>query len=306
MTNKISREYKINKLIQISCLLLAAAIRIDAQKADFPKLTGPYLGQMPPGTMPTLFAPHLLPSSSFHTSPTFMPDGRETYWKMQGTTTISMMKIVDDLWTPPAEISLSSVLKDFRDPMISPDGKRMFFLSKGKLPFQSEEKENIWGVERKGDGWSEPQPLNERINSHRIHWQVSSASNRNLYFTSRNTGIEDIYCSVFRHGEYQNPERLENTINSENMCETTPYVSPDESFLIFSRWNPKDSGQPIQALMSFRTKSGHWDTPRKLDFLGYCLCPQVTSDGQYLFFIGDGFIIKWVSAKFIEELRPTE
>jgi len=97
MTNKISREYKINKLIQISCLLLAAAIRIDAQKADFPKLTGPYLGQMPPGTMPTLFAPHLLPSSSFHTSPTFMPDGRETYWKMQGTTTISMMKIVDDL-----------------------------------------------------------------------------------------------------------------------------------------------------------------------------------------------------------------
>ena len=36
------------KLILISCLLVAA-ITINAQQTDFPKLTGPYLGQKPPG-----------------------------------------------------------------------------------------------------------------------------------------------------------------------------------------------------------------------------------------------------------------
>jgi hypothetical protein len=65
------------------------------------------------------FAPHILPATSFHTSPTFMPDGQEAYWKMQGTSTISMMKIADGLWTAPVEISLSSALKDFRDPYFS-------------------------------------------------------------------------------------------------------------------------------------------------------------------------------------------
>jgi len=292
----------------VGFFFLAAASMFPQQK-DTLKLTGPYLGQKPPGTTPEIFAPDILPSSNYHTTPTFMPDGGEAYWKMQETNTISMMKIVDGIWTVPAEVTLSSGLKDFRDPFLSPDGKRMFFLSKGKLAYQSEEKENIWYVERKADGWSEPQPLNEGINFHKLHWRVSVASNGNLYFTSRMSGIEDIYYSAYRDGEYQKPERLGGVINTEEMCETTPYISRDESYLIFSRYDLKDKSGQIQSYISFRTKSGLWDTPRKFEHLGYCLCPQITSDGKYFFFIGiknREFVIKWVSAKIIEELRPKE
>jgi hypothetical protein len=44
------------KPILISYMLLLSAI-VNAQQTDFPKLTGPYLGQKPPGMTPIIFAP---------------------------------------------------------------------------------------------------------------------------------------------------------------------------------------------------------------------------------------------------------
>ncbi|MCW8803471.1 MAG: beta-lactamase family protein [Ignavibacteriaceae bacterium] len=44
------------KVILINCLLLITAISINAQQTGFPKLTGPYLGQEPPGKVPEIFA----------------------------------------------------------------------------------------------------------------------------------------------------------------------------------------------------------------------------------------------------------
>jgi len=40
--------------------LLVTAITVNAQQADFPKLTGPYLGQKPPGDQPEIFVPGLI------------------------------------------------------------------------------------------------------------------------------------------------------------------------------------------------------------------------------------------------------
>ena len=282
---------------------------IQESEVDFSRLTGPYLGQKPPGMKPEVFAPDILPASNYHTSPVFTPDGKEVFWKMQGTKTITMMKIENGFWTTPKEITLSSNLNDFRDPCISPDNKKLFFLSKGVLPNQSQEKENIWFVERLKDGWSEPKPLDEDINSHRLHWQVSVASNGNLYFTSRMTGIEDIYFSKYLDGKYQKPESLGIAINTEKMCETTPFISPDENYIIFSRWDLADKNSFMQPYISFRNKDGTWDSAIKMDNIGYCLCPQVSPDGKYFFFLGivnGEFRVMWVSAKVIKDLKQKE
>jgi Tol biopolymer transport system component len=214
-----------------------------------------------------------------------------------------MMKMENGVWSAPVEIMLSSKINDFRDPCISPDGNKIFFLSKGKLPYQKEEKENIWFAERKSGGWGEPQPLGEEINSHEMHWQVSVASNGNLYFTSRNSGVEDIYCSKYINGKYQKPVRLGNMINLENVSETTPFVAPDESCLIFSR----DKNGAQQPLICFRGKDGNWSAAREIEQIKYCLCPQVSPDGKYFFFMswynGD-CVILWISAKIINDLKP--
>ena len=44
------------KRIFIICLLLATAVSINAQEKEFPKLTGPYLGQKPPGMEKVILA----------------------------------------------------------------------------------------------------------------------------------------------------------------------------------------------------------------------------------------------------------
>ena len=45
---------KLKKLILVSCLLLVAGQIIHAQQSDFPKVTGPYLGQKLPGMTPEI------------------------------------------------------------------------------------------------------------------------------------------------------------------------------------------------------------------------------------------------------------
>jgi len=296
--------------IVLLCIIVSLPIVLSGQKSTFPVLKGEYLGQKPPGMTPELFAPDILPSLTFHTTPVFTPDGKEVYWKILGTKTISMMKQENNVWAIPEEITLSSRLNDFRDPVLSPDGKKMFFLSKGKLSHQQEEKENIWFVERTGEGWSEPEPLNEGINSHILHWQVSVASNGNLYFMSRDRdGLEDLYFSKYINGTYQNPEKLSNAINTEKFCETTPFISPNDDYLIFSRWDLSDEKGLMQLYISFYMEDGTWGHAQKIENINYGVCPQVSADNKYFFFMGMLNVeikIMWTDAKIIEDLRPKE
>ena len=69
------------KIILIICLLQAAAISINARLAEFPKLTGPYLGQKPPGMIPEIFAPGIISQEEFiEFKGAFSPDGKEYYF----------------------------------------------------------------------------------------------------------------------------------------------------------------------------------------------------------------------------------
>lgn len=62
-----------------SMLGIAAA----AQEDPFPSLTGPYLGQKPPGLTPEVFAPGII-TTNLHDdgSPIFSPDGREVHFRI--------------------------------------------------------------------------------------------------------------------------------------------------------------------------------------------------------------------------------
>ena len=66
------------KLFPVTCMLLVAAITTIARQDDFPKLTGPYLGQQPPGKELKRFAPGIV--SPHHSSISVSPDGKEIYW----------------------------------------------------------------------------------------------------------------------------------------------------------------------------------------------------------------------------------
>ena len=98
------------KLILI-IYLLVIAIAIYAQQTDFPKLTGPYLGQKPPGMSPEIFAPGIvsIPNSA-EFSGTFSPDGSEYYFyriSKNDPDKIFFSKLKDGKWTAPASAAFA-------------------------------------------------------------------------------------------------------------------------------------------------------------------------------------------------------
>ncbi len=276
--------------------LLKLGVNSEPQK--FPVLTGPYMGQTPPGNEPVRFAPGIV--SPDHGTITISPDGKEMYWG--NGTAIMFSRIQNERWTKPEIVPFSGTgsLEFYDDvPFVTPDNKTIFFTSRRPLGPGSGDKENIWFAERITGGWSEPKPVGVPVNAMSLHWQVSVSKAKTLYFSGDapgGYGLGDIYCSKWENGEYAKPVNLGPVINSEN-GESMPFIAPDESYLIFY----KIILQRPSLHVSFRGKDGQWLPLRKIEPISYGVGAILSPDGKYLFCDN-----RWVSAKIIEDLKPSK
>ena len=256
----------------------------DTAAVRFPQLTGPYLGQKPPGSTPEMFAPDIVSSNQFeHGCVTFNPDAREAFWTSSvrladsGYTTgfILTSRIKDDRWTLPQLPEFCEIALHDDIPVLAPDGKRLYFLSR-RGP------RGMWYVQRDDSAWSEPVYIEGGPNELGPYWQFSMAANGNVYF-----GCEgDIWLSRFADDAYIKPELLDSAITTP-FDEGHPCIAPDESFLIYCPHRYPDSigGEGIR--ISFRMSDGGWSKPVKLECDGEPLegiCPVLSPDGKYLFF----------------------
>jgi len=308
------------KLILIGCWLLAAATSIYARQTDFPKLTGPYLGQKPPGMTPELFAPGIVTTDlNEHGSPTFSPDLSEVYWSPQykevGGGRILFMKMINSHWQPPKTAPFSEEFKN-QNPFLSVDGKRLFFKSFRPIDADVYRNGAFWVSERTLEGWSIPKPLGPYVNTGSMGQQISESMNRNLYYACgrpSGKGLWDIYRVRYASGQYTEPENLGDSINTKSY-DGSPYISPDERYLIFSSMDEDGGSRPdghggSDLYVSFKDEHGDW---AKAINMGPVInskehedYPIVSPDGKHLFFIRNGDVY-WVDAKVIEDLKPKE
>ncbi len=294
--------------------LAALLVRKGASQAppQFPILKGDYLGQPKPGDTPRMFAPGIVSDySSEHSPAVFSPDLKEVYWTRGFRGPILYMKQENGVWTAPKSAPFCSEYGD-GEPIFSPDGKKLFFLSSRPLkPGGPSDKENMWYVARTQDGWSEPNPVSPLINAFDLHWLFSLAHNGTIYFSSPSgdsLGMRDIYSSRFVNGKYEEPKNLGTIINTTGN-DHTPFIAPDESYLIYVSPGKSSSPGGAKFHISYRNTDGTWMEPvslgQKINSLRAGLCPAVTPDGKYMFFISQGDIY-WVSAKIIQDLKPKE
>ncbi len=292
------------KLILIVCLFLSVVNKIYAQETDFPKLTGSYLGQSLPVDKAELFAPGIVSNGNNASSVAISPDGKEIYWDMDK---IWFTKLENNTWTKPEIISFSKGNNYlYRVPCVSPDGKKLFFLSTqpGSV---SQDKENIWYAEKSSTGWTEPKPIDSIVNKLRIHWNITVSNSGTLFFQGSRLDIPDmggIYTARLEKGNYTEPVKMGPEINAAGTMTTCPHISPDESYIIFNRVgnSPENSG----IFISYRDKLGGWLPAVMLIGGGEDkggLSPRISPDGKYLFFVNSGMY--WMPiADLIEELRP--
>lgn len=288
-------------LVTYFLTLSALAQDLTNNNYDFPILTGPYLGQKPPGVVPEIFAPDVF-KDEVHGGLIFSPDGSEIYWDlMDANNNILYMKMESNQWSKP-EVVPFMFKEGTGDATFSSDGNRLFFTSSKYIEDGGKSAgENIWYVDRENNSWGTPKPLAPIINSHNIHWQLSVAANGNLYF-----GNGDIYKATCQMGQFISVEKFDTAINS-NDYESTPFIAPDESYLIFSRGT-----HYANLFISFKDMNGNWTKAVEMDDRINTnvneMCPNVSPDGKYLFFnrnYGQNGKLHtfWVDTKIIEELK---
>ncbi len=188
---------------------------------------------------------------------------------------------------------------------MAPDGKKLFFTSKRpwpdswgrQPPGNTLEAYKVWYVERIGASWGEPKLLDRRINQNIMG--VSSTLDGTLY----THGIKRVRI---KNGQYTGWEQLGHPLDMGRTLGGNPYVSPNESYILFNtKWAGK-FGYGI--FISYRTGDDDWTEPinllEKINAPRGGSQPVVTPDGKYLFYYSKGKFY-WMDAEIIEDLKPT-
>lgn len=288
-------------LIIVFCLIVKFSFG-----QQFTDLTGDYLGQVTPRDTPVVFAPGIVSTEKHeHSSPTISKDGDEIYWSVTKSSNDSVYqqifytKFIGDRWTVPSLIPFSSGKYYEGGPMFSTDDNTLYiYRGKPAPPGGDADSINIIRYTRQGNEWIKPVIVGEGA-------FFSVAKNGNIYFK----GKQGIYKTVYEKNKYQSPKLLNGDINKGRL-NWTPFISSDESYLIFSSHRDGEYGNG-DLYICFQKVNGDWtksinlgetiNTSRQERF------PYVSQDGKYLFFTRSNppnrDDVWWVSSQIIEKLK---
>jgi hypothetical protein len=259
-------------------------------------LSGPYLGQTPPGATPELFAPGLVSTGGFERDVAMSPDGNTIYFGVSGPgyvyTTVLVTRLVDGRWTEPAVVPH---LDDPRylnlEPALSPDGRRFYFLSTRPAAAGAPPNQDIWVMTGSPGGWSEPENLGAPVNTDFAEYFPSITRDGTIYFTRQEGGARtsNIWRARFAAGRYLEPEKLPAQVNS-GQSHYNAFIAPDESYLIVPVDGRDDSIGGGDYYVVFRTPDDRWSDPINLgpdinSEGSQEFSPYVSPDGKYFFFM---------------------
>lgn len=289
------------KRINLSCVALAAMMSLpnSLQAQDrLTDLTGPYLGQTPPGDVAEVFAPGIVNDETFESKEGMFAGSMDAFYFVKGPKDGPERQLIA-LERKNGQWEQSVVLEGETEPSFSPDGGTLYLQTKY--------------MERSDTGWSGLKSIGAPINELPI-MRVSAASNGTLYFDSFSPELDvPLRYSRLVNGTYEQPKEFGNQF-AVGRYNAHPYIAPDESYIIWD--SRRDGGYGTSDLyISYRSEDGTWgpaiNLGDKINTTHAENYPTVSPDGKFLFFdrrIGSGdertVAIYWVDAGFIEELRP--
>jgi hypothetical protein len=273
-----------------------------------------YFGQSRPGVNPEKFAPGIISTDKDEVNSIFHPGGNEFYYSVfhpgEGYRIMVMRKTKKNWLMPPVSLFVGGYSEV--DPFIDPSGRRLFFCS--KRPAWPEEKASpgyqIWISERNKDDWSRPEIAGKNLNIGSRQLYPTVTLNNTVYFNSDINGNGDFFMSSYDGEEYMLASELGDSINTE-YDETDIYVSPDESFAVFTSVDRPDGFGGGDLYVSFKRKDGLWmkaiNLGETINTKSSEFSPVVSTDGKYLFFTSGrqgSTDIYWVDADVIKKYKP--
>ena len=184
-------------------------------------------------------------------------------------------------------------------PSITVDGQTLMFTRQvlnGYNQFgMSNSQEDFYISSHSDSGWTKAINAGEPLNTKSNEGAQTLSSNGNyMYFTacerSGGLGSCDIYFSAYANGHWSIPYNLGSPVNTKSW-ESTPSISSDGNFLIFSSNRPGGFGGK-DLWFSIMSKKGKWSEPvnmgKNINTDGDEMSPFIHFDGRTLYFASDG------------------
>ena len=215
------------------------------QMPDFPKLSGPYLGQKWPGMIPELFAPGIVSlENSSEYGITFSPDGKEIYFGRRSR--IVCVRQEEGRWMPPSEWAISSG-HGAMEPHVTLDNRRIYW----NWEKPTSEDRLVWiYVSTRGTAG----------------WMGSVYAGSGMYVSSSRDG--SIYLTVLGEQGPLSEATVENgrfirvkPLKTIQQLGARPGISPDGDYIIFDNGNG-------DLRVSFRKRPDDWSDPIQLSKFG--------------------------------------
>lgn len=226
-----------------------------------------------------LIGPGVISTGLQETSVAMAPDGDTLYFMRsdfgEQDDTILVSHRRDGRWVKPEVASFSGQWHD-SEPALSPDGKRLYFVSNrpvqpGGAPVTAEMAgqhfagTNLWYVERQPDGrWSKPTHVDGALNDGNTIYNPSIAANGDIWFSAHRKDSGNAYqIYVARHtaSGYAAPARVDLGDIKHNRMD--PAIDPQERFLIYAG-NEGDARGRADLYIAFRQPDGGWSKPQHL------------------------------------------
>ncbi len=282
-----------SKRLLIIAIAVLAVLSIVFAAAAQKQVKHPYASDKPMSE-PMLFGEGIVSTTEDDLNAAFTPDGQTVYFTRNfpanklGVIVFSQFK--NGKWQPPEIAGFSGQFTDY-DPIITPDGSKLFYCSNRGADGKVKSDFDIWFVEKTATGWGAPKSVGELVNTKSNEYYPSVASDGTLYFSSNRQGGKggyDVYRSKLIDGKYGEPENLGDGVNTAT-TELDNYVSPDQKFLVFAAYGRADDlgGGNGDLYISFN-ENGSWTKSKnlgpKINSPVREYCPIGSPDGRYFFF----------------------
>ncbi|KRF00562.1 hypothetical protein ASG87_12790 [Frateuria sp. Soil773] len=226
-----------------------------------------------------LVGPGTISTGLQETSAALAPDGRTLYFMRsdfaEADDTIMVSHRRGGGWSAPEVAAFSGQWHD-SEPSLSPDGKRLYFVSnrpprQGDAPVTVEmgghrfPGTNLWFVERQADGrWGDPVHVDGALNDGAMIYNPSVAANGDVYFSAHRPDsgkAYQIYVARRQGNGYAAPEQL--PLGDAAHSRMDPAIDPQGRFLVYAG-NEGDSLGSADLYIAFRQADGRWSKPERL------------------------------------------
>ncbi|HET9372597.1 MAG TPA: sialidase family protein, partial [Vicinamibacterales bacterium] len=219
----------------------------------------------------------------------------------------------DGTWGEPALLPFSGRDKDY-EPTLSPDGQFMIFNSWRPLPSgppNRDGRNNLWLSRRRAGGWSDPVSLAGINRPETEESYAAIASDGRIFYVQEVGGKPggedwDIYVTRLDGDRASAPTPV--AVAATDAGEGDPWVAPDGSYLIFTRWDRAADWQTSVDLYITFARGMSWTTPVPLAELNQPNAPEyavtITNDLEpMLYFRRGGPMVMRPARPVIERAR---